>query len=442
MSGLCVFPPPLWSWFPHPVAVRKPQLLIILLGCWTVAFAPAAEPSALRAWTAKSGHKLEAKAVQIADGKVHLERADGSKVLVELDKFTEADQAALRQHFALGEASTPGGAVVAPAAGAPADDLPYPLGKATEEIPCGDDFSYFLYFPNSLRKGAKHPVLFVMNPGGGSGGDAERYRAGAERNRWIIAVSKQSSNGFDGSQNAVDSMIRQVTSKLPIDKKRMYVSGFSGGSRMAFATAGKNKDIAGVIACGAGGNLGSAKQVAYGLCGTNCFNRTDMANSFRGFKNKECVLRYFAGQHEWAGDELCDDAITHLNGVFVLANRAKYPDDCAFYIKQVNALIEGSAGTAPMRAYLWSSFLTSNGVKDLKLASVHATLGQDEKNKLHVKGLTDVSEFAQKSFGEISGSQWQADPKIAAACKKEAKKYAGTPWEDILSRMAEDAQKF
>lgn len=222
----------------------------------------------------------------------------------------------------------------------------------------------------------------------------------------------------------------------------MRVSGFSGGSRMAFTTAKKNKDITGVIACGAGGNLGSAKQIAYGLCGTNCFNRTDMSNSFKGFRNKECVLRFFPGQHEWADEELCDDAITHLNGVFVLANRSSYPDDCAFYIKQVGPLIDASAATAPMRAYLWSGFLTSHGVRDPKLASIHATLGQDEKNKLYVKGLSEVSEFAQKSFGEITGSQWQADPKIAAACKREAKKYAGTPWENILIRMADDAQKF
>lgn len=404
--------------------------------------APGAEPTELRAWTAKTGHKVEAKAVQIEDGKVHLERADGSKVQVELDKFIAADQAILRKHFAGGEAPAAEGAVDAPAAGAPAADLPYPLGKTTEEIPCGDEASYFLYLPNSLGKGVKHPVVFVMNPGGGSGGDANRYRAGAERNRWIIAISKQSRNGFEGSQTAVDAMIRHITSKLPIDKKRMYVSGFSGGSRMAFATAGKNKDITGVIACGAGGNLGSPRQVAYGLCGSNCFNRTDMANSFRGFKSKDGVLRYFPGQHDWASPELCDDAITHLNGVFVFANRSSYPDDYAYYVRQVTALVTECEATAPMRAYLWSSFLTSHGVKDPKLASVHATLGQEANNKLYVKGLTDVSEFAQKVFGAISNSQWKADPKVAAACTKEAKKYAGTPWEDILSRMAEDAQKF
>ncbi len=443
----------------------KSLLLTLLIGCWTVAAAaPWSEPTEMRAWTAKTGHKLEAKAVQIADGKVQLERADGSKVVVELDKFIDADQAILRKHFdqsgpaaatppaappAAGADAPP--AAAAPAAAAPAgtptagiaaDDLPYPLGQATAEIPCGEAVSYFLYLPKSLRKGVKHPVLFVMGPGGGSAGDADRYRAGAERNHWIIAISKQSRNGFEGSQDAVDAMIQHVTSQLPINKKRMYVTGFSGGSRMAFATAGTHKEIAGVIACGAGGQLGSARQVVYGLDGTNCFNRTDMANCFKGFKSRDNVLRFFPGQHEWAGEELCDDAITHLNGVFLFANRVAYPDDWAAYTAQVGDWVEQSAKTAPLRAYMWSSFLTAHGVKEPKLAALHATLSQSEINKLYEKGLVDVSEFAQKNFGGGGGSQWKADPKVAAACKREAKKFVGTPWEEVLNLMAGDAQKF
>ncbi|MEI7954124.1 MAG: SHD1 domain-containing protein [Verrucomicrobiota bacterium] len=443
----------------------KSLLLTLLIGCWTVAAAaPWSEPTELRAWTAKTGHKIDAKAVQIADGKVQLQRADGSKVSVDLDKFSDADQAILRKHFVQSGPATPNppadapasadspagadtpppatGPTVKPTAGIAADDLPYPLGQATAEIPCGDAMSYFLYLPNSLRKGVKHPVLFVMGPGGGSAGDADRYRAGAERNHWIIAISKQSRNGFEGSQDAIDAMIRHVTTKLPINKKRMYVTGFSGGSRMAFATAGTNKEIAGVIACGAGGHLGSAHQVAYGLVGTNCFNRTDMSNCFKGFKGRDHVLRFFPGQHEWAAEELCDDAITHLNGVFLFSNRVAYPDDWAAYTSQVGDLVGQTAKTTPLRAYMWSSFLTAHGVTEPKLAALHATLSKSEINKLYEKGLTDVSEFAQKNFGGNSGSQWKADPKVAAACKREAKKFAGTPWEQVLNLMADDAQKF
>jgi len=405
-------------------------------------FSATGEPTEMREWHAVSGHKVEAKALEIAGGKVRLERADGSEVVVPLDKFIEADQETLREHFDLGEESGTKDEEEAPAEGEAAGDLPYPLGTTTDEIPCEGDFSYFLYLPKSLRKGARHPVLFVMGPGGGSKGIVNRYRTGAERNRWIIAVSKQSKNNFDGSQKAIDAMIAHVVKTLPIDEKRMYTTGFSGGSRMAFSTAQLHKEIAGVLACGAGGDLASSKQVAYGLCGSNCFNRTDMANSFKGFKNRDCLLRYFPGRHAWANAELCDDGITHLNGVFLIKNQSDYPDEYAHYIHQVEQLIEENAESSPMRAYMWTSFLTEHRVGGSKLAGMHAKLGADGLNKLYVKGLEGVSKFAQKHFGKISGSQWKSDPKVSAACKREASKYAGTPWEEILNKMSEDAQKF
>ena len=332
----------------------------------------------------------------------------------------------------------------APAEPPPADDLPYPLGNTTEAISCGDEFNYHLYLPKSLRKGAKHPVLFVMSPGGGNKGDLERYKPGAERNRWILAISKESKNGFEGSQKAIDSMLKHVTSKLPIDKKRLYTTGFSGGARMAFATARNYRDIAGVIPCGAGGGLGTPKQVAYGLCGSNCFNRTDMSQSAIGFGNKECVLRFFPGQHDWAGAELCDDAITHLNGVFLFANRSSssYAADYAHYVQQVRKLIDECTAPAPMRAYMWSSFLTKHRVSDPTLTGIHATLGQSATNKLYVKGLDDIETFAKKTFGPLNVTVCKADPGASAACTNEAKKYTGTPWEEVLNRMSKDAQSY
>jgi hypothetical protein len=425
--------------FHHRVWALMSVLLGVLMVCGL-----RAEPTEMRDWIAKSGHKLQAKALQIKAGQVQFERPDGSRIVVALDKLGQADQDFLKEHFDTGEDSTNTDAKTDGKApeGEPATDLPHPLGKTTDEIPCGGGFDCFIHLPNSLRRGAKHPVVFVMNPGGGGKGTADRYIPGAERNRWIIAVSKQSKNGFEGSQAAVDAMIGQVTTSLPIDPKRMYVSGFSGGSRMAFATAQKHKDIAGVIACGAGGDIGGSKQTVYGLCGSNCFNRTDMSNSFRTFKGRDHLLRFFAGQHAWADAELCDDAITHLNGVFLTANKAKYPEEFAFHVRQVTTLVKDSEKAAPLRALMWASFLSERNAAGTDVASIRAALAADPLNTLYLKGLSDVSKFAQNTFGAIPASQWKADPKAAAACKREAAKYAGTPWEEILNKMAEDAQKF
>ncbi len=397
-----------------------------------IAVAGGAEPTELREWHAQTGHTVEARALQVSGDRVQLQRADGKKVTVTMDTFTKEDQVALREHFGIPD---PEAGPPPPPEGEAAGDLPHPLGQPTGEISCSDEFSYFLYLPESLRKGAKHPVVFVINPGGGSQGDINRYRPGAERNRWIIAVSKNAKNGFAGWFGAVDTMMTHVTETLPIDEDRIYTTGYSGGARMALATARQHDHIAGVIPCAAGGGAGNSKQVVYGLCGTNCFNRSDMARSFKGYKNKDCLLRYFPGNHDWAGDELCDDAITHLNGVFLIRNQSGYREEYAHYVHQVASLIAECRESNPMRAYMWTSFLVDRDVKAPDLADTHAALGEDEANKLYAKGLEEVGEFAQKHFGGGSSSE-----KTSAACKREAPKYAGTPWEEILNRMAEDAK--
>ena len=216
----------------------------------------------------------------------------------------------------------------------------------------------------------------------------------------------------------------------------------SGGTREAFLASQHHKDFVGIIACGAGGSLGSGKQLAYGLCGSNCFNRTDMANSFKDIDSRGFVLRYIVGLHDWANSELCDDAMTHLNGVFLAKHKSAYPADDAYFNEQVGKLIADSQTANPTRAYMCACFMRDYGYNNPTGTTAIASLGKDPMNVLFVKGLTGVSALAQKTFGQISASQWQADPKISAACLREAKKYPGSLWEEVLTKMAEDAQKF
>lgn len=404
------------------------RFLLLLLA---FAFPLIAAPTEVRDWTASGGQKARGSAVEVTGGKVTLKLETGKTVVVALDRLSDPDRAFLATHFAQPATSA-----------APADDLPHPTGKVTGQIECGAESHYFLYLPQSLRKGAKHPVLFVMDPNGGSAGTAQRYLPGAERNRWIVAVSKESRNAVEGGEAAIEAMIKHVAETLPIDPDRQYFSGFSGGSREAFSASQRHKDFAGVLACGAGGSLGSGKQVSYGLCGSNCFNRTDMANSFRAIKSKGSLLRYFVGMHDWADARLCEDGMTHLNGVFLAKRKSGYPDDYAYFNEQVGKLISENESSDPTRAYMWASFMKDFDYDNPAATAAFATLAKDPLNVLFVKGLADVSGFAQKTFGEISGSQWQADPKVAAACLREAKKYPGSFWEKVLTKMAEDAQKF
>lgn len=397
------------------------------------------EATEMRTWKATSGHTLTGKALEIIKGAVVFERDSGGRLTVPMAKLSVADREFLTKHFRLEEKAME---ALKPDEGKPADELPYPLGAVSPEVSAGGKHSYFLYFPKSLRAGEKHPVIFVMSPGGGKPGVAKRYIAGAERNRWIIAVSKQSSNKYANSAEAVSAMYKHVLSTLPVDENRLYSSGFSGGSRMACWLANNQSGLAGVIECGASDPLSSKKQVVYGLCGSNCFNRTDMSNDFKSITNKASILRFFPGMHTWAPSELCDDGITHLNGVFLCKDKSKYPEAYKHYCYQLGELVRESVESNPMRAVMWASFAEKNDIENPHTEQALAQLGGDPKHRLYLKGLKDIRKFAEKNFGESSASSWKSVPAVSAACLREAKKYQGTPWAEVLEKMSKDAKKF
>ncbi len=94
-----------------------------------------------------------------------------------------------------------------------------------------------------------------------------------------------------------------------------------------------------------------------------------------------------------------------------------------------------------MRAYMWADFANRYKFDSKAIREAYQNLGRDGMNKLYVKGLYKIRKFAQKTFGQYASSERQSDPRISAACKREAKKYVGTPWEEVLRKMSEDAQK-
>lgn len=88
----------------------------------TALFVSAADPTELHEWHAKSGHKVEVKALRIAEDKLQFEHSNGSKVVVPLDNLADEDQATLRQHFGIVEPDGDEETTEASPEGEPADD--------------------------------------------------------------------------------------------------------------------------------------------------------------------------------------------------------------------------------------------------------------------------------------------------------------------------------
>ena len=165
--------------------------------------------------------------------------------------------------------------------GARAQEIP--SGKIVDEVRCADDpsQSYALYVPSNYTPGRQWSVLFAFHPAARGRAMVELYAAAAERYGYIVAGSNNSRNGSGAaSAGAVRSMPADVGRRLSIDPKRVYLTGMSGGARVALDVALANIDIAGVIASAAG--YPDAKPRAkvsfplYGTTGTEDFNYLEM----------------------------------------------------------------------------------------------------------------------------------------------------------------------
>jgi hypothetical protein len=330
---------------------------------------------------------------------------------------------------------------------------PLEAGKTSREIRVADDekWSYFVYAPNSYNAERKWPVMFVMSPGGGSAGVLTRYIPGAELNNWLLVVSVQARNDFKDGQKAVTAMVADVLKRFPVDDERLYSSGMSGGSRRAAALARdhKGKPFAGVLACGAGAPLDEipSKTAAFGLCGSNCFNRWDMACSFVNIKNKNCALRFFIGNHNWANAEDITYAMTWLNaaglGKAPQANKARVAERSTL-ANAIRAEVERCKATEPEKAYDWACCLTlvTPGTGSLPVKEMQELM-RNPKVKMYAEGLQAMDGFVKKHFATsmMDFENRNGTPAAKKDAERLAEKYKDTGLAELFVRMGEPSVK-
>ena len=113
--------------------------------------------------------------------------------------------------------------------------------------------SYALYLPSDYSADRPWSLLLAFHPQARGRALVETYRAAAERYGYVVAGSNTSRNGpWEVSAKAVRALSRDVGRRFTIDATRIYLTGHSGGARVAMQVALGNRDIAGVIASSAG----------------------------------------------------------------------------------------------------------------------------------------------------------------------------------------------
>ncbi len=190
------------------------------------------------------------------------------------------------------------------------------------------DISYALYIPGPSpatavqdkdKTGAPPvksllPVMVLFDPHGSGLLPVRKYRELADRYQIILVGSNNAKNGLSIPEiNGILSSVMKEITVYPIDTARIYVSGFSGGSRVAAIAAGTYPCIKGVIGCGAG-LPGGAPSVGrkfdyFGIAGTADFNmfemlRLDEEMTRAGIRH---FITTFPGPHAWPPCEVMEE---------------------------------------------------------------------------------------------------------------------------------------
>lgn len=118
-----------------------------------------------------------------------------------------------------------------------------------------DNESYAVYLPNQYRKEVPSAIVFIFDPGGRGKVGIEPFVLAAETYKYILVCSNNSKNGpTDVNLEIANRLFESVSTEYNLNPSELYISGFSGGARLAGSIAVSSVAFQGVIACGASFN--------------------------------------------------------------------------------------------------------------------------------------------------------------------------------------------
>lgn len=184
-------------------------------------------------------------------------------------------------------------------------------GMITDSVLCiaNSSESYSLFLPENYDKSKAWPVLLIFDPGARGRLAIEKFVPAGKKFGYILVCSNTIKNGnFAIMLEKAEILYSDVIKRFKIDERRIFTSGFSGGSRMAMAFSINHKNIAGVIGCGAGLPEIRFFQPAlishliyFGIVGDKDMNYQEM-NELSLLLTKSGIRSYFLvfnGGHEW-----------------------------------------------------------------------------------------------------------------------------------------------
>lgn len=307
-------------------------------------------------------------------------------------------------------------------------------GEIADRVPCASNpkLTYALYLPTRFTLERSWPILYIFDPRGRGKLAAELFKAGAERRGFILASSNetQSDNPKAPNGEVINALWGDTQRRLPIDPKRVYATGFSGGARLACSLGlGLNGGLAGVIAVGGGfpPERPPARGLPFSVFGTvgtrdfNYYERRDLDASLEklGLSHR---LEVWEGDHDWPPSELASEAVEWMDLIAMKKGTLAREDAVveAFYARGIGRAAELEAKGKSAEALLQHEALAGDleGLRDVAAASASAErlrkAGVGEELKRREKLDRRDASINNKNNAILESVRSGEDPSLAA----------------------------
>lgn len=186
----------------------------------------------------------------------------------------------------------------------------FKTGIIHDSIPVSgtNDQTFALYLPESYKENDLNSIVFIFDPAARAVIGIQPFINASDDYGHILVCSNNSKNGsYDQNFNIINNLFNHIYSNFNIMQDGMYLSGFSGGSRLASVIATVTNKFTGVVACGGGFSdlptyIPKIQDYSYvGLCGDRDMNYREMLrnSNYLDSKKFKSTLITYDGDHSW-----------------------------------------------------------------------------------------------------------------------------------------------
>lgn len=173
------------------------------------------------------------------------------------------------------------------------------------EVSCKQNsaVSYSVYIPANAVPDSVYPVVMFFAPDGKGVKPLQLYKSIADKWNFILVGSNSNKNGMEAALaiEIGNTIVNDVKGRFNIDPARIYLSGFSGGARVAAGVALTRLDVTGVIGCSASPPKSLQPLAFVGVAGLGDMNYLELKKFVAAEEGKPGLheLLVFDGKHDW-----------------------------------------------------------------------------------------------------------------------------------------------